>query len=114
MSLWNVSMVMSPNLFSSHRRRNKRSVTKPQEEMEEAVGGAYLIRLMIAHQDLLWIVGHMNTQSLSHITGLTMLSLLCTIGPQLPVVPGETHEPGIKSETPQSVQDHQTVAGEEE
>uniref|UniRef100_A0A3B4X0M0 Rho GTPase activating protein 28 n=1 Tax=Seriola lalandi dorsalis TaxID=1841481 RepID=A0A3B4X0M0_SERLL len=56
MSLWNVSMVMAPNLFSCHHHGNKLSITKQREEMEEAVGGAQLIRLMITHQDLLWIV----------------------------------------------------------
>ncbi|KAM6971131.1 rho GTPase-activating protein 28 isoform 3-T3 [Tautogolabrus adspersus] len=56
MSLWNVSMVMAPNLFSWHHRGNKLSVIRQQEEMEEAVGGAHLVRLMITHQDLLWTV----------------------------------------------------------
>uniref|UniRef100_M4AIU6 Rho GTPase activating protein 28 n=1 Tax=Xiphophorus maculatus TaxID=8083 RepID=M4AIU6_XIPMA len=54
MSLWNVSMVMAPNLFTRHNHRNKRSITKQKEEMEEAMGGARLIGLMIRHQDLLW------------------------------------------------------------
>ncbi|XP_036934642.1 rho GTPase-activating protein 28 [Acanthopagrus latus] len=56
MSLWNVSMVMAPNLFSCIHRGNKSSVAKQREEMEEAVGGAQLIRLMVTHQDLLWTV----------------------------------------------------------
>ncbi|XP_069368768.1 rho GTPase-activating protein 28 isoform X2 [Paralichthys olivaceus] len=56
MSLCNVSMVMAPNLFSCRHRGNKRSIAKQREEMEEAVGGAHLIRLMITHQDLLWTV----------------------------------------------------------
>ncbi|KAK9527363.1 hypothetical protein VZT92_013933 [Zoarces viviparus] len=56
MSLWNVSMVMAPNLFTYTHRGNKRSITKQREEMEEAVGGAHLVRLMITHQDLLWTV----------------------------------------------------------
>lgn len=56
MSLCNVSMVMAPNLFSWHNHSNKRSATKQQAEMEEAVGGAHLVRLMITHQDLLWTV----------------------------------------------------------
>ncbi|XP_074484374.1 rho GTPase-activating protein 28 isoform X2 [Sebastes fasciatus] len=56
MSLWNVSMVMAPNLFTCRHRGNRRSVAKQQEEMEEAVGGAHLVRLMITHQDLLWTV----------------------------------------------------------
>lgn len=55
MSLWNVSMVMAPNLFRRHHG-NKRSIAK-RDEMEEAVGGAQLIRLMIIHQDLIWTVG---------------------------------------------------------
>ncbi|KAK5897661.1 hypothetical protein CgunFtcFv8_015147 [Champsocephalus gunnari] len=56
MSLWNVSMVMAPNLFTCHRRGNKRFLSKQQEEMEEAVGGAHLVRLMVAHLDVLWTV----------------------------------------------------------
>ncbi|XP_068593198.1 rho GTPase-activating protein 28 isoform X2 [Cebidichthys violaceus] len=56
MSLWNVSMVMAPNLFTYTHRGNKRSIAKQREEMEEAVGGAHLVRLMITHQDLLWTV----------------------------------------------------------
>ncbi|XP_042372109.1 rho GTPase-activating protein 18-like, partial [Plectropomus leopardus] len=55
MSLWNVSMVMAPNLFTCPHRGNKRS-TANQQEVEEAVGGAHLVRLMITHQDLLWTV----------------------------------------------------------
>lgn len=65
MSLWNVSMVMAPNLFSCHHHRNKFSIAKQQEEMEEAVGGAQLVQLMILHQDLLWIVSqrtHFHSQ----------------------------------------------------
>ncbi|XP_053268536.1 rho GTPase-activating protein 28 [Pleuronectes platessa] len=56
MSLWNVSMVMAPNLFSCRHRGNKQSIARQRDEMEEAVGGARLIRLMITHQDLLWTV----------------------------------------------------------
>lgn len=66
MSLWNVSMVMAPNLFPCHHRGNKHLVAKQQEEMEEAVGGAYLVRLMITHQDLLWTVS-MHTCSASEL-----------------------------------------------
>ncbi|KAI9513920.1 hypothetical protein NQZ68_038322 [Dissostichus eleginoides] len=55
MSLWNVSMVMAPNLFTCHRRGNKHFLSK-QQEMEEAVGGAHLVRLMVAHLDVLWTV----------------------------------------------------------
>ncbi|XP_067341662.1 rho GTPase-activating protein 28 isoform X1 [Channa argus] len=56
MSLWNVSMVMAPNLFAYHPNGSKHSVTWQQEQMEEAVGGAHLVQLMITHQDLLWTV----------------------------------------------------------
>ncbi|KAK2859742.1 hypothetical protein Q5P01_004362 [Channa striata] len=56
MSLWNVSMVMAPNLFAYCPKCNKHSVTQQQEQMEEAVGGAHLVQLMITHQDLLWTV----------------------------------------------------------
>lgn len=56
MSLWNVSMVMSPNLFSCLRPGARSSASKQQQEVEEAVGGACLIRLMVTHQDLLWTV----------------------------------------------------------
>nr|XP_057915668.1 rho GTPase-activating protein 28 [Doryrhamphus excisus] len=56
MTLWNVSMVMAPNLFARHQRGNKRSLAKQQEDMEEAVGGAHLVHLMVANQDVLWTV----------------------------------------------------------
>ncbi|XP_061877307.1 rho GTPase-activating protein 28 isoform X2 [Entelurus aequoreus] len=56
MSLWNVSMVMAPNLFAHHHRGNKHSLAKQQEDMEKAVGGADLVRLMVVNQDVLWTV----------------------------------------------------------
>uniref|UniRef100_A0A8C9XXZ3 Rho-GAP domain-containing protein n=1 Tax=Sander lucioperca TaxID=283035 RepID=A0A8C9XXZ3_SANLU len=56
MSLWNVSMVMAPNLFTCPRHGNKRSIARQREEMEEAVAGAHLVQLMVTHQDLLWTV----------------------------------------------------------
>ncbi|XP_070842294.1 rho GTPase-activating protein 28 [Chaetodon trifascialis] len=79
MTLWNVSMVMAPNLFSCHYRASKCSVAKQREEMEEAVGGAHLVRLMITHQDLLWTVPsfllsqvrHMNQTSNQKQLGLS-------------------------------------------
>ncbi|XP_041670603.1 rho GTPase-activating protein 18-like [Cheilinus undulatus] len=67
MSLWNVSMVMAPNLFSWHHRGNKLSVTKHPEEMEEAVGGAHLVRLMITHQETLWTVPHFLMSQLRQV-----------------------------------------------
>ncbi|KAJ0037120.1 hypothetical protein NL108_018652 [Boleophthalmus pectinirostris] len=51
MSLWNVSMVMAPNLLPSNRRQE---VTRA--EMEEAVGGAKLVLLLIRHRALMWTV----------------------------------------------------------
>lgn len=74
MSLWNVSMVMAPNLFARCNHGNKRSIAKQQEEMEEAVGGANLIQLMVRHQDLLWTVSldiHMQEHSDINVLCLT-------------------------------------------
>ncbi|XP_043083017.1 rho GTPase-activating protein 28 isoform X1 [Puntigrus tetrazona] len=50
MSLWNVSMIVAPNLFTSRGKNVK------QEEMQGAVAAAQLVRLLITHQDLLWTV----------------------------------------------------------
>ncbi|KAL7887029.1 hypothetical protein AOLI_G00047500 [Acnodon oligacanthus] len=50
MSLWNVSMIVAPNLFTS------RDKTSRQEEMQGAAGAAHLVRLLIIYQDLLWTV----------------------------------------------------------
>lgn len=78
MSLWNVSMVMAPNLFSCRHHGNKGSVAKQQEEMKEAVGGARLVRLMIIHQDLLWTVSPRTdtcTASVTSSSGLSVTSL---------------------------------------
>ncbi|KAJ8010617.1 hypothetical protein DPEC_G00076930 [Dallia pectoralis] len=50
MSLWNVSMIVAPNLFT-YRGKNARL-----EEMKAAAGAANLVRLLISHQDLLWTV----------------------------------------------------------
>uniref|UniRef100_A0A3P8WE00 Rho GTPase-activating protein 28 n=1 Tax=Cynoglossus semilaevis TaxID=244447 RepID=A0A3P8WE00_CYNSE len=55
MSLWNVSLVMAPNLFTCCHR-HKQKAARQLEEMEDAVGGAQLVRLMITHQELLWTV----------------------------------------------------------
>ncbi|CAL8292354.1 unnamed protein product [Lota lota] len=55
MSLWNVSMVIAPNLFPS-RHGNKRSIARPHQELEEAVGAAHLVQLLVAHRELLWTV----------------------------------------------------------
>uniref|UniRef100_A0A8C1LH68 Rho GTPase activating protein 28 n=1 Tax=Cyprinus carpio TaxID=7962 RepID=A0A8C1LH68_CYPCA len=50
MSLWNVSMIVAPNLFTFRGKNAK------QEEMQGAVAAAQLVRLLITHQDLLWTV----------------------------------------------------------
>ncbi|KAJ8418814.1 hypothetical protein AAFF_G00003130 [Aldrovandia affinis] len=50
MSLWNVSMIVAPNLFISRGKCAK------LEDMQEAAGAAHLVRLLITHQDLLWTV----------------------------------------------------------
>uniref|UniRef100_A0A8C7PPE5 Rho GTPase activating protein 28 n=1 Tax=Oncorhynchus mykiss TaxID=8022 RepID=A0A8C7PPE5_ONCMY len=50
MSLWNVSMIVAPNLFT-YRGKNAK-----QEEMQAAAGAAHLVRLLITYQELLWTV----------------------------------------------------------
>ncbi|CDQ91732.1 unnamed protein product [Oncorhynchus mykiss] len=50
MGLWNVSMIVAPNLFT-YRGKNAK-----QEEIQGAAGAAHLVRLLITHQDLLWTV----------------------------------------------------------
>ncbi|XP_053491017.1 rho GTPase-activating protein 28 isoform X3 [Ictalurus furcatus] len=50
MSLWNVSMIVAPNLFTFRGKKAK------QEEMQGAADAAHLVRLLIVHQDILWTV----------------------------------------------------------
>ncbi|KAG9356030.1 hypothetical protein JZ751_000874 [Albula glossodonta] len=50
MSLWNVSMIVAPNLFIARGKNAK------LEEMQGAAGAAHLVRLLITNQDLLWTV----------------------------------------------------------
>lgn len=85
MSLWNVSMVMAPNLFACRHHSNKRSIARQREEMEEAVGGAHLVRLMITHQDLLWIVSDITVSpcdiTVSDLLSVTSLPAVCDRSP---------------------------------
>ena len=67
-------MVLAPNLFSCHHHGNKQSIAKQREEMEEAVGGAHLIQLMITHQDLLWTVS-LTTVSVTSLSQLSVATL---------------------------------------
>ncbi|XP_041102149.1 rho GTPase-activating protein 28 isoform X2 [Polyodon spathula] len=50
MSLWNVSMIVAPNLFMC-----KGKTANPQE-MQDAAGAAHVVRLLVKHQDILWTV----------------------------------------------------------
>lgn len=50
MSVWNVSMIVAPNLFTFRGKNAK------QEEMKSAVAAAQIVRTLISHQDLLWTV----------------------------------------------------------
>ncbi|TRY86556.1 hypothetical protein DNTS_035084 [Danionella cerebrum] len=50
MSLWNVSMIVAPNLFTFRGKNAK------QEEMQAAIAAAQLVRILITHQDVLWMV----------------------------------------------------------
>ncbi|XP_040209927.1 rho GTPase-activating protein 28 isoform X1 [Rana temporaria] len=50
MSLWNVSMILAPNLFVyKGKGANK-------EEMKSAASTAHIVRLLIRYQDILWTV----------------------------------------------------------
>ncbi|KAG8442155.1 hypothetical protein GDO86_011090 [Hymenochirus boettgeri] len=50
MSLWNVSMILAPNLFiCKGKSANK-------EEMKAAASTAHIVRLLIRYQDILWTV----------------------------------------------------------
>lgn len=51
MTLWNVSMVVAPNLFIYKGKRAN------QEEMLTAATTAHIVRLLIKYQDILWMVG---------------------------------------------------------
>uniref|UniRef100_A0A8C5PIP7 Rho GTPase activating protein 28 n=1 Tax=Leptobrachium leishanense TaxID=445787 RepID=A0A8C5PIP7_9ANUR len=50
MSLWNVSMILAPNLFISKGK------TANHEEMKAAAPTAHIVRLLIRYQDILWTV----------------------------------------------------------
>ncbi|XP_053106623.1 rho GTPase-activating protein 28 isoform X2 [Hemicordylus capensis] len=50
MTLWNVSMIVAPNLFVYKGKRAN------QEEMLTAATTAHIVRLLIKYQDILWIV----------------------------------------------------------
>ncbi|XP_066480413.1 rho GTPase-activating protein 28 isoform X2 [Tiliqua scincoides] len=50
MTLWNVSMVVAPNLFIYKGKRAN------QEEMLAAATTAHIVRLLIKYQDILWMV----------------------------------------------------------
>ncbi|XP_039610737.1 rho GTPase-activating protein 28 [Polypterus senegalus] len=50
MSLWNVSMIVAPNLFMY-----KGKSTNPQE-IQGSAGGTHLVRLLVKYQDILWTV----------------------------------------------------------
>ncbi|XP_078543664.1 rho GTPase-activating protein 28 isoform X2 [Lissotriton helveticus] len=50
MSLWNVSMILAPNLFMCKGK------SANQEEMKAAASTAHIVRLLIRYQDILWTV----------------------------------------------------------
>ncbi|OCT56498.1 rho GTPase-activating protein 28 isoform X1 [Xenopus laevis] len=50
MSLWNVSMILAPNLFICKRK------SANKEEMKAAASTAHIVRLLIRYQDILWTV----------------------------------------------------------
>lgn len=50
MSLWNVSMIVAPNLFMCKGK----SVN--EQEMKVTAGAAHIVRLLIKYQDILWTI----------------------------------------------------------
>ncbi|KFQ37213.1 Rho GTPase-activating protein 28, partial [Merops nubicus] len=50
MNLWNVSMIVAPNLFIYKGKRAN------QQEMQAAASTAHIVRLLIRYQDILWTV----------------------------------------------------------
>ncbi|XP_002193439.3 rho GTPase-activating protein 28 [Taeniopygia guttata] len=50
MNLWNVSMIVAPNLFIYKGKRAN------QQEMQAAATTAHVVRLLIRYQDILWTV----------------------------------------------------------
>ncbi|XP_065485572.1 rho GTPase-activating protein 28 isoform X2 [Caloenas nicobarica] len=50
MNLWNVSMIVAPNLFIYKGKRAN------QQEMQAATTTAHIVRLLIRYQDILWTV----------------------------------------------------------
>nr|XP_023679492.1 rho GTPase-activating protein 28-like [Paramormyrops kingsleyae] len=76
MSLCNVSMIVAPNLFIS------RGKTGRPEEIQAAAKEAYLVRLLITHQDLLWrvpcfLIGHIRQMNEASMNRKTMSSEKC-------------------------------------
>lgn len=56
MNLWNVSMVIAPNLFMHKALPSK---VPEGKEKQLAEGAANVVRMMIHYQDLLWTVSHL-------------------------------------------------------
>lgn len=52
MNLWNVSMIVAPNLFIYKGKRAN------QQEMQAATTTAHIVRLLIRYQDILWTVSN--------------------------------------------------------
>ncbi|OXB73332.1 UNVERIFIED_CONTAM: hypothetical protein H355_011320, partial [Colinus virginianus] len=52
MNLWNVSMIVAPNLFIYKGKRAN------QQEMQAAATTAHIVRLLIRYQDILWTVSN--------------------------------------------------------
>uniref|UniRef100_A0A663M6Z4 Rho-GAP domain-containing protein n=1 Tax=Athene cunicularia TaxID=194338 RepID=A0A663M6Z4_ATHCN len=67
MNLWNVSMIVAPNLFIYKGKRAN------QQEMQAAATTAHIVRLLIRYQDILWTVSNAETVSYSLETGWSLL-----------------------------------------
>lgn len=72
MTLWNVSMIVAPNLFVYKGKRAN------QEEMLIAATTAHVVRLLIKYQEILWMVSDLYDSF--HISRISIFFLLrlCT------------------------------------
>uniref|UniRef100_A0A8C0IWI5 Rho GTPase activating protein 28 n=1 Tax=Chelonoidis abingdonii TaxID=106734 RepID=A0A8C0IWI5_CHEAB len=60
MNLWNVSMIVAPNVFIYKGKHAN------QEEMQAAATTAHIVRLLIKYQDILWTVSNADYKTRKH------------------------------------------------
>lgn len=67
MNLWNVSMIVAPNLFIYKGKRAN------QQEMQAAATTAHIVRLLIRYQDILWTVSDAGSLFVVPVQGRILL-----------------------------------------